>query len=204
VWSPPHCWGQIYEQEGLVDPIADAAYDITLPVVFDVTGVALGQVTFTLGFYTGTGPSCDPLTFTADVVCCCDVTESEENWHQMGSGSLSDACGNTISTAWDEPSRTYTFYYNSTEVGRCIWDNAINSYQYRKTVDGCRFHSTRHSSSHSHNSPPCTQGCAPIGYYCWKVRYYDCVHDCAGSTFWRRSKTEQGRWGNEGEVCPGH
>ena len=132
----------------------------------------------------------------------------------QGGSAGPDTCGNIIKSECSGSGGencAFHYYYNGTEVGTCIWHNGYNDFQNRKTSDGKVIHSTRQVSIHRCNSG-CSDGCAPQGYYCWKVTYYD---GGSPSSVWYRSKdypitdkerfegiSEDGRI--EIEPCPGH
>lgn len=204
-WSPPHCYGFFTEDpEGeCADPIADGFDDMAWPVVFDVTGLEEGQVTFTLRFDPGTGASCDPLTFTADVQCCCDVCEEEANgqWEDLGfegegldncpdlvygcggeSDPVWDQCGNRIvNTCGPAVGCVYKWLFNETVVGWCVYNCGVNDFQVKYNPGRCRIVKTRHRT---HDKLPgdekyedgCDEGAQ--GLYDWQV----CVYDACNGT----------------------
>jgi len=86
--------------------------------------------------------------------------------------SKPDACGNIITIDCSGPGGencAFHFYFNGTPVGECIWHNGQNAYQVKKSngvIVGMR-----QVSMHDCNTN-CNDGCAPLGYYCWKVTVY--------------------------------
>jgi hypothetical protein len=82
--------------------------------------------------------------------------------------SKTDSCGNKLEITCDG---AYHYLYNGQEVGTCIYTCGINSFYYRMTADGARFHSTWHMTR-DQVSPGCDQG--TIGKIDWTVTQFDC------------------------------
>jgi hypothetical protein len=69
-WSPPHCWGHASGSSVVIDPIAN---DNPETVDFDVTGINVGEVTFTLEFLGCT------TSFKATVLCDLDIDSDNDD-----------------------------------------------------------------------------------------------------------------------------
>ncbi|MHC4215942.1 MAG: hypothetical protein ACYSWP_21540, partial [Planctomycetota bacterium] len=99
------------------------------------------------------------------------------------SNPKSDTCGNTIKIVCG-PSPSYCYYrykFNTTVVGECVYGCGINTFQYRKTYNQDRFHSTRHRTHDNLGnwSPPtyCILDEGTTGVYDWDIYEYDCITD---------------------------
>lgn len=162
----------------------------------------------------------------------CDCTIPGETWTDMYAGfncpaencpdppdtrTEDDNCNNTIKIQCGPPGYClYRYFYNTTVMSDCIWHNGMNWWQYKKTINGQRFHSARHATLHQCNStscycynkvPQCRYGCAPQGYYCWRIIEWDCINNQNESTDWLRDTTKPTSaniWtGGTSHTCPG-
>jgi hypothetical protein len=102
-------------------------------------------------------------------------------------GPMADNCGNQLQVNCENGN--YVFRYNGNEVGRCLYTVAANYFYYRMTKDGCRFHSTWHTTRDDNPYRLTTQ---------WVVFRFDCIH-CQSSNpicrwCWRVSWDEN--WGD--------
>jgi hypothetical protein len=151
---------------------------------------------------------------TVQVVDFCSLTSLPDNLHTQskilsvglfGGETFTDGCGNTAETQWHNP--CWELYYNSTLVGRCIWDLGHNVFQVEYTSKDAhgieRITTTFHSSKN--NSTSDGEGCED--YYCWVCSKYNAF---AGNFFpdykeWRGRDTSfpGNLYKSPGLECPG-
>lgn len=112
----------------------------------------------------------------------------------------------------------FNFYYDTTLVGFCPWQDAGNGWFARRTSSSKwgkrRWLETKHCSFNDAgtdlNPPPMTnpQGEAHANHYCWRVQRYDCINNTDFAKEWRKT-TSTGWWPDydwdetQGSCCDG-
>jgi len=101
-----------------------------------------------------------------------------------------DWCGNTLKITCNSGECCYKYYYNSTNVGICVWEGGQNLFQRKKSLDNMRFLATKHASCNDAKGVDGDgEGCE--GYWCIRKTEYEYLG--SASVTWIRS---------DGEVCP--
>ncbi|MDH4239891.1 MAG: PKD domain-containing protein [Phycisphaerae bacterium] len=121
-----------------------------------------------------------------------------------------DDCGNTLKITCNNSSGNcrYQYWYNSTEVGRCVWIGGKNVFEYKITANGEQFLKTDIFNCNDKRGVDSDgEGCD--GYFCWRRVTFDCVDTSATpQVTWRKEDLEEcpcrplGRPGI-GEACLG-
>ncbi len=86
--------------------------------------------------------------------------------------SKQDNCGNTLEL-WCRG--YYSFEYNSTVIGRCVYTNGVNSFRYQMTKNDYRFYATWHRS-HDPDNDGSGYDEGTKNKYDWVVWKYDCIN----------------------------
>ena len=121
-----------------------------------------------------------------------------------------DDCGNTLTITCnnDSGSCCFQYWYNSTEVGKCVWKGGRNIFEYKITAGGERFLKTeQYSCNDKRGVDSDGEGCE--GYFCWRRVTFDCVDTSATpQVTWRKQDLEEcpcgpGSHPGIGEECLG-
>lgn len=121
-----------------------------------------------------------------------------------------DDCGNTLTITCnnDSGSCCFQYWYNSTEVGKCVWKGGRNIFEYKITANGERFLKTeQYSCNDKRGVDSDGEGCE--GYFCWRRVTFDCVDTSATpQVTWRKQDLEEcpcgpGSHPGIGEECLG-
>jgi hypothetical protein len=121
-----------------------------------------------------------------------------------------DDCGNTLKITCnnDSGSCCFQYWYNSTEVGKCVWIGGKNIFEYKITENGELFLKTeQYSCNDKRGVDSDGEGCE--GYFCWRLVKFDCVETSATpQVAWRKQDLEEcpcgpGSHPGIGEECLG-
>ena len=98
-----------------------------------------------------------------------------------------DGCGNTLTITCNDNIEycRYNYIYNSTLVGKCVWEGAHNIFQYKISADNQRFLETKHATCNLDKGIDSQdEGCE--GYYCYRTTEYNCINGNPPMIYWIR------------------